>query len=192
MSIKGRFTREELGGRNLCYFSALKNLQELGIDNLQVSSFIPDLRECFGHLSPTLRLLALGWPKGSSRQIVYFIGLFPNLQDLKLQYPILIKEYENAVDTTLIPPSSPPLQGRLTLVLFTREQIVKDMITLFGGLRFRQMDLFGVKCLPLLLEKCAETLETLRLYPTDPYGGVVFFGQRSELNLEICSEKHVF
>ena len=98
-----RFTPEDLGGRNLYYFSALKNLQELGIDNLQVSSFIPDLRECFGHLSPTLRLLALGWPKGSSRQIMYFIGLFPNLQDLKLQYPILIEEYNNVFDASLIP-----------------------------------------------------------------------------------------
>jgi hypothetical protein len=171
----GRFTPEDLGGRNLCYFSALKNLQELGIDKLQVFSFIPDLQQYFGHLSPTLRFLALREPKGSSRQIMYFIGLFPNLQDLKLQYPILIKEYENAIDTTLVPLSSPPLRGRLTLISLTSEQIVKDMITLSGGLRCRQMDLFGVKCLPLLLEKCAETLETLRLYPTDPYGGIVFF-----------------
>ncbi|KAF9786189.1 hypothetical protein BJ322DRAFT_1058442, partial [Thelephora terrestris] len=30
-----RFTPEDLSGRNLYYFSALKNLQELGIDNLQ-------------------------------------------------------------------------------------------------------------------------------------------------------------
>ncbi|KAF9786180.1 hypothetical protein BJ322DRAFT_1058340, partial [Thelephora terrestris] len=30
-----RFTPEDLGGRNLYYFSALENLQELGIDNLQ-------------------------------------------------------------------------------------------------------------------------------------------------------------
>ncbi|KAF9786186.1 hypothetical protein BJ322DRAFT_773678 [Thelephora terrestris] len=51
------------------------------------------------------------------------------------------------------------------------------MITLFGGLWFHHMDLFGVKCLPLLLEKCAETLETLRLYPTDPYGEAFFAGE---------------
>ena len=31
-------------------------------------------------LSPTLRFLALRAPTGSSRQIWYFIGLFPNLQ----------------------------------------------------------------------------------------------------------------
>ncbi|KAF9781002.1 hypothetical protein BJ322DRAFT_1082650 [Thelephora terrestris] len=49
------------------------------------------------------------------------------------------------------------------------------MVTLFGGLRFRQMDLFGVKCLPLLLKRCAETLDTLRLYPTDPYAKILRF-----------------
>ncbi|KAF9777801.1 hypothetical protein BJ322DRAFT_1095452 [Thelephora terrestris] len=33
-----RFTPEDFSGRNLYYFSALENLQELGIDNLQVSA----------------------------------------------------------------------------------------------------------------------------------------------------------
>ena len=44
---------------------------------------------------------------------------------------------------------------------------MKDMITLLGGLRFRHMDLFKVNCAQLVLGACAETLETLRLYPTD-------------------------
>ena len=169
-----QFTPERLDRPNLGYFYALKNLQELGIDDLQVFSFMANLKRCFGHLSPTLRFLALRDPKGSSRQIVYFIGLFPNLQDLKLHYPFLNDEEEDIADTTLVPLCSPPLQGRLTLTMFTREQIVEDMISLFGGLRFHQMDLFGVKCLPLLLRECTGILETLRLYPTDPYGEVFF------------------
>ena len=56
---------------------------------------------------------------------------------------------------------------------------MKDMIDFFGGLRFRHMDLFKVKCARLLLDACAETLETLRLYPTDV---------RGEKFLEIRSE----
>jgi len=47
---------------------------------------------------------------------------------------------------------------------------MEDMITLFGGLRFRCMDLFRVNCVRLLLDACTETLERLRLYPMDPYG----------------------
>jgi hypothetical protein len=162
-----QFTPEQLGRRTLSYFSALTNLQELGIDYLQVSSFLPTIQRCFGHLSPTLRFLALREPKGSCRQILYFIGSFPNLQDLKLHYTVPRDEQENTADATLVPLSVPPLRGRLTLTCFTRERLVKEMISLFGGLRFRQMDLFGVKCVPLLLDACAETLETLRFYPTD-------------------------
>ena len=51
---------------------------------------------------------------------------------------------------------------------------MKDMITFFGGLRFRYMALFRVKCVRLLLHACADTLEGLRLYPTDPYGEEVY------------------
>lgn len=41
---------------------------------------------------------------------------------------------------------------------------------MFGGNRFRSMDLFNVEGMPLLLDVCAKTLETLRLYPDDPRG----------------------
>ena len=162
-----RFTSEQLDRHAMSYFSALTNLQELGIDYLQVSSFMSNIQRCFRHLSPTLRFLALKEPQGSCRQILYFIGLFQNLQDLKLLYTIPRDEQESMADAALVPLSVPPLQGRLTLTCFTRENLIKEMILLFGGLRFRQMDLFGVKCVRLLLDACAETLETLRLYPTD-------------------------
>ena len=51
---------------------------------------------------------------------------------------------------------------------------MKDMIVFFGGLRFRCMDLFKVKCVRLLLDACTKTLETLKLYPSDPYGEEFF------------------
>jgi len=162
-------TPKWLGRRALRYFLALTNLQELGIDNLQISNFMPTIQQCFGHFSPSLRFLALNMPNGSCRQILYFIGLFPNLQDLKIIY-FLQDEQEDTPDTALIPPSIPPLRGRLTLTHFTGESLMEDMIALFGGLRFRYMDLFRVDCVWLLLDACAETLETLRLYPTDAYG----------------------
>ena len=48
--------------------------------------------------------------------------------------------------------------------------LLKDMIDLFGGIRFRHMDLCDVNGVGLLLGACADTLETLRLYPADPRG----------------------
>jgi len=169
-SPRSAFTSKQLSGRTLRYFSALTNLQELGIDYLQIPSFMPNIQRCFGHFAPTLRFLALGKPSGSCRQILYFIGLFPNLQDLKLHYPFPQDEQETAADATLVPLSIPPLRGRLILTCFTREDLVKDMIAFFGGFRFRSMELFRVKCVRLLLDASAETLETLKVYPTDPYG----------------------
>lgn len=47
---------------------------------------------------------------------------------------------------------------------------LKDMIELFGGLRFRHMDLFGVDEMRFLLDACAKTWESVVLDQTDPLG----------------------
>jgi hypothetical protein len=172
-----QFTREWLGERTLRCFPAFTNLQELGIDNLQISTFMPDIKRYFGHFAPTLRFLALRQPNGSYRQILYFVGLFPNLQDLKICYSTPSEGGESSADSGLVPLSIPPLCGRLTLTCYGRETLVKEMIAVFGSLRFWYMDLFRVKGIPLLLDACAETLETLRLYPPYP-SSENFFSKR--------------
>ena len=111
---RGKITPELLDRRTLSYFSALTNLQELGIDNLQVSRFMPTIQEYFGHFSSTLQFLALSKPTGSCRQILYLIGLFPNLRDLKLQWFSPTSEREGTAGTTLVPFSVPPLRGSHT------------------------------------------------------------------------------
>ena len=52
----------------------------------------------------------------------------------------------------------------------TRVDILKDMIDLFGGIRFRYMDIRYANGMQLLLNACAETLETLHFDPTDLHG----------------------
>jgi hypothetical protein len=164
------FSPKLLSWCTLYHFTALTNVQELGIDYLDIPSFIPRIRWYFGHFSSTVRSLALREPKGSRRQIIYFIGIFKHLEDLKLIYDKVDSQDEPAEDPTLVPPFIPPLRGRLTVVRLPRARILKDMIELFGGIRFRYMDLFNVVGTRLLLDACAETLETLRLYPSDPRG----------------------
>jgi len=51
-----------------------------------------------------------------------------------------------------------------------RVGLFKVMINLSRGIRFRYMVTFNVRETRLLLAACMRTLETLRLYPTDPCG----------------------
>ena len=47
----------------------------------------------------------------------------------------------------------------------TKVDLLKGMINLFGGIRFCCVDLFCVDGMRLLLDVCAETLETVVLDP---------------------------
>ncbi|KAF9643564.1 hypothetical protein BDM02DRAFT_3123277 [Thelephora ganbajun] len=166
-----KFSTKQLNWCTLRHFSALTNVQELGLDYLDIPSFIPRIRWYFGHFSPTVRSLALREPTGSRRQILYFVGLFQHLDDLKLLYYRFRFHGGPTDDLGLIPLFAPPLRGRLTMTRLRGVGLFKDMIQLFGGIRFRYVDLFEVGGTRLLLGACAKTLETLRLYPTDPHAG---------------------
>ena len=164
------FSPQMFNCRILRHFFALTNVQELGIDYLNIPKFMPRIRRYFGRFSPTVRSLALRAPRGSRRQIIYFIGLFQHLENLKLFDGWADIQGESVDDLTLTPPSAPPLHGRLTMSRFMKAGLLEDMINLFGGIHFRHMDLCNVEGTRLLLGACAETLETLRLYPADPRG----------------------
>ena len=56
-------------------------------------------------------------------------------------------------------------------VSFTKLGLLKGMINLFGGIRFRYMNLFNVDGLRILLDASVESLEYLVLNPADPGGG---------------------
>jgi len=164
------FTPKYFNRYTLRRFTALNNVQRLTMDYLNIPSFMPRIRQYFGHFMPTVQELTLRNPIGSRRQIIYFIGLFQRLESLNLTYHGLDLQEEPPDDLTLFPPFTPPLRRWLVLTSFRRVGLLKDMIDLFGGLRFRRMDLFDVDGMPLLLDACAETLEVLRVYPTDPRG----------------------
>jgi hypothetical protein len=163
-----RFSKGHLNYCILRQFSALANVQELDIERLDISSFMPRIQRYFSHFSPTVRSLVLRKPSGSSRQIIYFIGLFQHLQDLEI-YDSL-SYLESAGDPTPAPVFVPPLRGWLKLVSFSRTGFLEDMIDLFGGIRFRYMYLYEVYEVRLLLDACANTLESVVLDPTDPLG----------------------
>ena len=164
------FSSTQLNNRTLHQFSALTNVRQLILSHLDIPSFMPKIRRYFGHFSPTVRRLDLFAPRGSCRQIIYFIGLFEHLQDLEI-----VGDHDGTQDEpedhpTLTPLFTPPLRGLLKLSHFRRVGLVRDMIDLFGGFRFHMLDLFDMCGVPLLLDACAETLTTLHLYPSDLRG----------------------
>jgi hypothetical protein len=163
MGDRRTFSPKRFDCRTLRHFWALTNVQELGIESLDIPSFMPRIRRYFKHLFPSVRSLSLRNPAGSNREVIYFIGLFQHLEDLKL-----LDYYSYSQADTLVPPFTPPLRGRLTVAYPRSGGLLKEMIDLFGGIRFRYMDICGAGSqMQLLLRACATTLETLRLYSTD-------------------------
>jgi len=150
--------------RSVQRFGALVNLQDLTIGDLDFSEFPAGTGEYFGHFSPTLRSVSLIHPMGTRRQLLDFFRLFPKLDDIKiLDYNPSAQAHE-ALDTRLIPITG-GLRGQLTLRYFNEEELLKDMIVAFGGMRFTSMNLQSVRGMQLLLEACADTLETVRVHP---------------------------
>ena len=145
------------------------SISKLRIDYLDIPRFLSWILWYSMQFLPTLRDLTLKEPKGSRREIIYFVGLFQHLQDLKLLYDRTGRE-EPGGDPTLIPPFVPPLRGLLTMRCSTGVELLRDMIDLFGGLRFRHMNLFQVDGTRLLLDACAKTLESVVLDPSDSRG----------------------
>ena len=154
--------------QTLRYFSALTNVQQLRIERFELSKFIPDIERYFGHFAPTLRSVSLTISSGTQLELLYFLGLFPNLDDIEIEYHPTRSSAPNPGSELALPFSVPSLRGQLKLAHFTSETIFRDMITLFGGLRFRYMDLFSVEGSRHLLEACADTLQTVRVHPPLP------------------------
>ena len=154
---------EIFNAKGLAYFSALTNVQELGLERLDLRLFIPGTRPYLGPFMPRLRFLVLVEPKGHHHLLLYFLGLFPNLEDLKL---VSKSSWRLPQGPVPVPQSAPLLRGQLMLIWFREEDFLRDLSELCGGLRFRCMDLLGEEGSRFLLDICAGTLETLRIHPT--------------------------
>ena len=151
-------------------FSALTNVKQLRIERFDLSKFMPGVERYFGHFAPSLRCISLTISSGTQRQLLYFLALFPNLDDIEIEYyPGTNPDTNNNADSEVaVPFSVHSLRGQLRLTHFPSETITRDMITLFGGLRFQYMDLFSVEGSRLLLGACADTLQSVRVYPAVP------------------------
>jgi len=167
-SFEPWFSPRKFDRRTLRHFSALTNVQWLRIEKFDLSKFMPNLKQYLGHFAPALRSISLSISSGTQRQLLYLLALFPNIDDIEIEYyPTTKPDVTMKPDPEVaVPFSVPTLRGHLKLTHFPSEAISRDMITLFGGLRFRYMDLYSVGGSRLLLEACADTLQAVRIYPT--------------------------
>lgn len=150
------------------HFGALVNLQDLAIADLHFSNFPAGVGEYFGHFSPRLRSVALSAPSGTRRQLLDFLMLFPKLDDIKISHYCAETETETREGLPhLAPFTSGGLRGRLSLTHFGCKELLKDIIIVFGGIRFTSVDLRNAQGTPLVLKACADTLETLSMWLDD-------------------------
>lgn len=157
-----------LNSRSMRCFRALDNLQELAITSLDLSLFPSGVGEFLGRFSPTLRSLSLKGPLGSRRQLLDFFRLFPRLEDITICGYRGDNDVYEVLDDKLVPIGG-GLRGRLTLKNFHDELLLKHMIVAFGGMRFTYMSLESVQGVPLLLEACADTLQTVYIFPGNQF-----------------------
>lgn len=138
--------------------SSFTNLRELRIDSFSVRKFIAAQGSPL-HLVSTLQSLVLVRPKGSHRQILYFIGLFRNLRDFGLisYWPI---DDDGTTDSLKL--SLPPLRGWLAPKWGDLETIVDLMITLRPRFHLTGVDLSAADpCTPQrIIDACVKTLVT--------------------------------
>ena len=128
----GAFSPKLLSHSILRKISALTNVHDLEIQNLEIPKFMPKIQRYVRNFLPTVRSLILRGPQGSYRQVIYFIGLFEYLQDLELSYYSSDPLGGPVDDPTLIPALVAPLQGRLRMERIHGARLLKDMVDVFG------------------------------------------------------------
>lgn len=167
-SRRSWFVPQAFSRSDLRYFSAFANVQTLVLQRLQIYHFIPGIERYFEHLSPTLRSITLLNSRCTPRQLSYFLSLFSNLDDIEIRFAYGCKPNSTTPDAALAPFSAPSLRGRLVLYHLHWVETWTHLIASSGGLRFRSMELRGSgSCTPILLDACAETLETLQFNVVD-------------------------
>ena len=172
---RGWFLPRAFRPRDLRHFSSFSRVHTLRIQRLDITRFIPELENYFAQFSPTLRAVALLEPVCKTPQeLSYFLSLFPNLDDVDIQWfsPFSSSDFKSSdASTELVPFSNPTFRGRLLLHYTHPVEVWSYLIAGRGSLRFRSMDLREVgECGQILLEACADTLETLRIYTLDRLG----------------------
>lgn len=118
-------------------FSKLKNLRELRLDNFEIPKVAENARN-YTQFPTTLQTLVLVRPVATHQQVLYFIGLFPNLRDFGLV------DYDPIENGQWIAapyyPFVPPLDGWLAFKGGKPGYFIRTLLYLHQKFRFSGVD----------------------------------------------------
>ena len=154
---------EIFSSESLRYFSALVSVQDLVITGLDWSKFTSGFENYFGRFSPTLRSIAFPQLSCRPRQLLDILMLNSKLDDVRIIYYDPNPMYDTP--RTKRAQIRGSLRGKLTLKTFWNRELLEVIIASFGGMRFVFLGLDVIKGVQLLLDTCAETLQTLHFGP---------------------------
>ena len=166
--VGGWFSPRAFSHQDLSRFSAFANVRTLKNQELELYRFLPDVGRYFEHFSPTLQSITLFNPHCTPRQPSHFLSLFSNLDNVEIWNGRPRLSNTTTPNAGLVRHPTPKLGGRLALRDFCWVETWTHLITPCDGPRFHHIDLRkNASCAPILLEACAETLETLRFNARD-------------------------
>jgi hypothetical protein len=123
----------------------------------------PSLTQCFGHFGGSVESLRLHRVRTDMSTMLFFIGLFPNLDHLAISSPILLSSGE-----TEVPKGPLPLRGTLQLCGLgtTSSTLLQGIILIplrLDGISVTHSQIADSGILNRLIEACAATLKKVEL-----------------------------
>jgi hypothetical protein len=151
----------------LTRLNAFASLQELDLKYLDVGELGLGLHDHCDTLRSTVRTLALRYPTGSAKRIVYFISLFSKLENLTVDSINTVVTDDSGVPLI---ERSPPLTGRLRLSGISDPEFICGLASMQEGIRFRTVDLRFCREVQEIIGGCAGSMERLIWHSSDFLG----------------------
>jgi len=134
------FAPRAFGRCSLHYFSVFTSVYTLELQRVDIYCFFPHIKHYFRQFSQSLRSIILSELCCTPRQLLHFLSIFPNLDNIKVFGMLTDVPRTTATDAIPIPFSTQKLRGLLALGGFSDIENRVHPIPSCSGLRFRHKE----------------------------------------------------